>query len=399
MPARTHTQTLPPNPWPAVLLLYAAGLMAAAQLGKMSALAPLFGPDLGLSLAGAAWAVSLLEVGGATLGAVAGGLALRLGLWRSLQLGLAALAVAGLGSASAQGAPSLLAWRLLEAAGYLGITVSAPVLMARLTAGPGPGSPRAQMLAMTLWSTFVPVGVALGASGAAAAALPWGWRGTLLAGGLLAAALALATRTLAPAASANDHSAPGQAAAAAGTAAWCLALGFGLFALFAVGVIALLPSLLVDGAGLSPAAAGQWTGLASLSAVLGSALGAWLQRHGVPLRWPALLALALPAPMVWGVYSVAPQAGAAVGLAVAINVLGGVWASLAFSALPRVVASPAQLVRANGLITQFGASGSLLGPPVMAAGIGQFGWPGGAAVATVVALLSLPFAWRAMRRL
>jgi hypothetical protein len=63
------------------------------------------------------------------------------------------------------------------------------------------------------------------------------------------------------------------------------------------------------------------------------------------------------------------------------------------------VASPAQLVRANGLITQFGASGSLLGPPVMAAGIGQFGWPGGAAVATAVALLSLPFAWRAMRRL
>jgi hypothetical protein len=385
------------SPWPALLLLYAAGLMAAAQLGKMSALVPVISPPLGLSLGSAAWVVSLLEVGGATLGAVAGGLALRLGLWRSLQLGLAALAVAGLGSATAQGAPSLMAWRLLEAAGYLGITVSAPVLMARLTAGPG--APRAQMLAMTLWSTFVPVGVALGASGAAAAALPWGWRGTLLAGGLLAAALAAATRALAPAAASEERAPAGQAAAAAGKAAWCLALGFGLFALFAVGVIALLPSLLVDGAGLSPAAAGQWTGLSSLSAVVGSALGAWLQRHGVALRWPALLALALPAPMVWGVFSAAPQAGLAVGLAIAINVLGGVWASLAFSALPRVVASPAQLVRANGLITQFGASGSLLGPPVMAAGIGQFGWPGGAAVATAVALLSLPFAWRAMRRL
>jgi hypothetical protein len=143
------------------------------------------------------------------------------------------------------------------------------------------------MLAMTLWSTFVPVGVALGASGAAAAALPWGWRGTLLAGGLLAAALAAATRALAPAAASEERAPAGQAAAAAGTAAWCLALGFGLFALFAVGVIALLPSLLVDGAGLSPAAAGQWTGLASLSAVVGSALGAWLQRHGVALRRPA----------------------------------------------------------------------------------------------------------------
>ncbi len=391
--------TAPRSPWPTLLLLYAAGLMAAAQLGKMSALVPVIGPELGLSLSGAAWVVSLLEVGGATLGAVAGGLALRLGLWRSLQLGLAALALAGLGSAGAQGGPSLMTWRLLEAAGYLGITVSAPVLMARLTAGPG--AARTQMLAMTLWSTFVPVGLALGASGAAAAVLPWGWRGTLLAGGVLALALAGTTRLLAPAGSQADAAGPNPRPAppAAGAAAWCLALGFGLFALFAVGIIALLPTLLVEGVGLSAAAAGQWTGLASLSAIVGSALGAWLQRHGLSLRWPALLSLAVPAGLVWGVFTDAPQPAMAVGGATAINVFGGLWASLAFSALPRVVTSPAQLVRANGLITQFGASGSLLGPPMMAAGVGHFGWSGGAAVATVIALLSLPFAWRAMRRL
>lgn len=40
--------------------------------------------------------------------------------------------------------------------------------------------PRAQMLAVTLPGTFVSVGVALGASGAAAAAVPLGWHGTLL---------------------------------------------------------------------------------------------------------------------------------------------------------------------------------------------------------------------------
>lgn len=383
--------------------------MAAAQLGKMAALVPVISPALGLSLDTSAWVVSLLEIGGASLGVVAGGLALRLGLWRSLQLGLAALALAGLGSASAQGAPSLMAWRLLEAAGYLGVTVSAPVLMARLTAGPGNTQPRAQMLAMTLWSSFVPVGVALGASGAAAAVLPWGWRGTLLAGGLLAAGLALATYRLAPAATGATAGSPGDIAAAgassgaadasAGTAAWCLALGFGLFALFAIGVIALLPTLLVHGAGLGAAAAGQWTGLASLSAIAGSVVSAVLLRRGVPARWPALLALAVPGVLVWGVFQATPQAALAVSLAVAVNVVGGVYAGLAFSALPRVVASPGQLVRANGLITQFGAGGSLLGPPLMAAGIAYFGWQGGAMVASTAALLSLPLAWRAMRGL
>ncbi|MBP6900578.1 MAG: MFS transporter [Burkholderiaceae bacterium] len=397
------------SPWPAIALLYAAGLMAAAQLGKLSALAPLFTPALGLSLASAAWAISLLELGGATLGAVAGVLAARLGLWRMLQWGLAALTLAGLGSASAQGSASLMAWRLLEALGYLGVTVTAPVLIARLGASAGGHT---QMLAMTLWSTFVPVGVALGAAGAAAGAawLPLGWRGALLAGGGLAAALALALRWRAPRGAAPDAAPPPEAmqpqatrsAAATArptTASVCLALGFGLFALFAVGVIALLPTLLVQQAGMTATAAGQWTGLASLSAVAGSALAAWLQRHGrSPRRLlvAALLSLALPALLLWGLFRNAPPAALAVALAVAINMLGGVFASLAFATLPRLARQPAQLVRANGLLTQCGASGSLLGPPLMAAGVAWGGWSGAALLGTLVSLLALPLAWRAM---
>lgn len=405
-----------PSPWPAVLLLYGAGLMAAAQLGKLSALAPVFTPALGLTLAGAAWAISLLEVGGATLGAVAGLLAQRWGLRRTLQGGLVALALAGLGSANAQGQASLLGWRLLEAAGYLSVTVTAPVLIARLSLAAGAHT---QMLAMTLWSTFVPVGLALGASAAAAAALPLGWRGALLAGGVLAAVLAVAMRWRWPAEAeaaadaadaareaehraGSDHAEDSAAfhaatrrAARPGMAAWCLALGFGLFALFEVGLLGLLPTLLVEQAGLSAAAAGQWTGVASLAAVGGSALAALLQRHGVPARWPALLALALPAVLLWGIFRTAPDAAWAVGLAIACNLLGGVFASYAFAMLPRVAPRPAQLVRVNGLITQCGASGSLLGPPLMAAGVAGGGWHGAAALGVLITLPALPLAWRA----
>lgn len=105
------------SPWPLVWTLYLTGLVAAAQLGKLSALAPLIAAELGLRLPTVALAISLLDVGGATLGAAAGLMAQRLGLWRSLRWGLAVLGLAGLGGAAAQGALDLLAWRLLEAAG------------------------------------------------------------------------------------------------------------------------------------------------------------------------------------------------------------------------------------------------------------------------------------------
>ena len=463
------------SPWPLVGLLYLTGLLAAAQLGKLSALAPLVAADLRLSLPTMASAISLLELGGATLGAVAGLLAHRLGLRRSLRWGLACLALGGLGGALAQGEVGLLGWRLLEAAGYLGVIVSAPVLIAHHTAdhaadrtadhtdhraadrstaqtaaiadahADAPGRitrARTQGLALTLWSTFVPVGLALGAWASAELADRLGWRGAVLAGGAVAALLwsgvwrarlpAAAEASAAalpplsgvapglvageaplraaglvadPAPSAPSGSSAISAASATpatpatprlGPAAWCLALAFGGFALFQVGLLALLPTWLVQQAGLSAAAAGQWTGLAALSAVAGSASAAALLHHGRALRGPVMLSLGLPALLLWGVFASAPAAGPAITLVVVINLLGGVFASLVFALLPVVAGSSGQMVRANGLLAQCGASGSLLGPPLMAAAVQAGGWPAAALLGGGVTLLALPLAWRAL---
>lgn len=395
------------SPWPLVVVLYACGLLAAAQLGKLSALAPLIAADLHLGLPTVASLISLLEVGGATLGAVAGLLAHRLGLRRALRWGVTGLAAAGLGSALAQGAAGLMAWRLLEAAGYLGVIVSAPVLIAHHA---GAAGARVQGLALTLWSTFVPVGLALGAWAAAAAGQALGWRGAVLGGGTLAAALALAVwrlplpaRADAPAAPAHGVAlADGEAAPAAalpqrlGAAAWCLALAFHAFALFEVGILALLPTLLVQQAGLTAAAAGQWTGVASLSAVAGSAVAAWLLKHGHPLRGAVTVSLAVPALLLFGVFTTAPHPLVAVALAIALNMLGGVFASLTFALLPRVAGAPSQMVKVNGLIAQCGASGSLLGPPLMAACVQAGGWRAAAWLGLGCAAVAVPLAWRAL---
>ena len=379
------------SPWPLVWLLYLGGLLAAAQLGKMSALAPLIASALGLKLTTVAIAISLIELGGATLGAVAGLFAHRLGLRRTLRLGVAFLALASLGGASAQGAVGLLGWRLLEAAGYLGVIVSAPVLIAHhaVTAGA-----RVQGLALTLWSTFVPVGLALGAWASASAASVWDWRIAMAAGGgggvLLFAALWRADLP--------EHAdAPTAAPAARLTPAlWCFTLAFGLFALFEVGILGLLPTLLVRELALSAEAAGQWTAIASVSAIAGSATTAWLLRHGIGVRWPIMVSLGLPPLLLFGVFRPAPNAAVAIGLVVLLNMIGCVFASLGFALLPRLASAPGQMVRANGLLAQCGASGSLLGPPTMAACVQFGGWTAAAVLGLIVSMVALPLAWRAV---
>lgn len=386
------------SPWPLVVLLYLSGLLAAAQLGKMSALTPLISNSIGLSLTLAAVAISLIELGGATFGAAAGLMAQRLGLRRTLRLGVGALAIAGLGGAWAQGATGLIGWRLLEAAGYLGVIVSSPVLIARHA---GAAGARTQGLALSLWSTFVPVGLALGAWASAGAAATWGWRGAMAGGGAVALLLwgilwraPLPADSEAPPATAGESTARSRSRLPA--SAWCLALAFGAFALFEIGILGLLPTLLTREAGVGAQAAGQWTAVASVSAVAGSTLSAWLLRHGHGLRWPIMASLGLPALLLFGVFTSTPQADVAIGLAVLSNVLGGVFASLVFALLPRLVADPGQMVRLNGLIAQCGASGSLLGPPAMAACVQAGGWSAAALLGLLAALVAMPLAWRAV---
>ncbi len=383
--------TIRATPWPAIVGYYLIGVLAAAQLGKLSALAPLIAAELNLPLTTAAAAISLLEAGGATLGMVAGVLAARLGLRRTLLGGVGCLALAGLGLGAAGGTVTLLGWRLMEAAGYLAIIVTAPVLIVMRSTPSGHTS-----VALALWSTFVPVGLAVGAWAWAGVAAVSSWRWAMAAGGglALAAALALGWQLRRPAAALGVPSGPpaGTAAAhhGAGKAAWCLAASFGCYALFEVGLLGLLPSYLTARAGMPVAEAGRWTALASIATIAGSFAAAWWVRRGGRYGPPALLALVLPASLVLAVFVDAPQPLQVALTAVLLNAVSGIYPSLAFALLPQAAGSLQRLVRANGVFSQFGASGSLLGPPVMAWFVDRFGWPAAAWCGVAV---SVPSAW------
>ena len=388
--------------WPAIVGYYLAGVLAAAQLGKMSALAPLIAADLGLSLTTVAVVVSLIEIGGATLGVVAGLLASRLGLVRSLFIGMVCLCAAGVGGGFAQGGAALLAWRVVEAAGYLGVVVTAPVLVARVA------PPASLGAAMTLWSTFVPVGIAVGAWGFAGAAAATHWRVALFCGAGIAVVVMIVCAWMhrraghidgAPQPQAAWRPAEGRAPMRVSAATWQLSASFGCYALFEVGTLALLPLYLTSQAGASVAEAGRWAALAALATIAGSAAAALWMRHDGSPRGLIGVSLLVPALLLFGVFVDAPPPAHAAWLAVVLNAVSGAYPAFAFARLPSAAGSAAHLVRANGVFTQFGASGSLLGPPVMAWFVDRFGWSAVAWCGLAVTIPAILLVWRRVKAL
>ncbi len=101
--------------------------------------------------------------------------------------------------------------------------------------------------------------------------------------------------------------------------------------------------------------------------------------------------------LLFGLFRSAPSPTVAIVLAVVVNTLGGLFIGLAFVLLPRVARTSSQLVGANGLLAQCGASGSLLGPPVMAACVQHAGWSAAATAGLLASVLSLAFMAEAAR--
>ncbi len=380
-----------------ILLYYFCGVFAAVQLGKLAALSPPIARELQLGLAAMAALTSLLEVCGATLGGVAGRWLPRVGLKHALGAAMLALAAGAVAAAFAQGVALLALARLVESLGYLAVVVAAPVLIARAAEG------RRQAAAMALWSTFLPVGMALGAWAYAHAAGWVGWRpaqALSVAGGVLLWIGLRSVRVDDDPHTVESRQPPGPT----GALLWALVAAFGAYAIAEVGLLALLPSLLTQ-AGMPLSEAGTWTAAAALANVPASAVGAWLlRRHGALSRAVAVgmaISLGLSGLLYLGVLRDAGDASWQAVLAIGINAASGVFPSLVFALLPLAAGSPQRLSLASGRLTQFGASGALLGPPLMGAVVERWGWHAAGGLSLALSLLAVPlalFAWRRLAR-
>ena len=138
-----------------VLILWFAGLCAAAQFAKIGHILPellLLYPDTG---SGLGFLVSLISLVGALLGLTAGLLVRQIGPRSILLVGLALGALVSFVQSLNLPLSIFLVSRALEGASHLAIVVAAPTLIAHFS------SDKMRSAAMTLWGTFFGVSFAL----------------------------------------------------------------------------------------------------------------------------------------------------------------------------------------------------------------------------------------------
>ncbi len=144
---RTHIGT--------ILVLWGAGLGAAAQYAKISIVfdqLPEIYPDAGTALG---FIVSLVGLVGILFGTIAGLLVARVGYRFALVTALWTGAAVSLLEAMLPALPVMLGLRALEGFSHLVIVVVAPTLIAQYSA------PRHRGMTLTLWSTFFGVAFSL----------------------------------------------------------------------------------------------------------------------------------------------------------------------------------------------------------------------------------------------
>ncbi len=380
---------------PQVLLLISSGIVASAQIGKAIITVPMIRSELALGLDLAGLIVATFATLGATTGIGAGVVVSRLGVRRSLIGGMSAMVLGNLIGASATHEGILLAARVVEGVGFVGVVVAIPSMLTRIV------THEARDFVMAGWSAYMPIGIML--MMLAAPLLPAiGWRNFWLANAALVGACALLLALHAPTIS-TAREPTGRFFTRIATIVRhpsCLVLGFAFFA-FACQIFSLafsLPLLLTSAHGTSLGAAGLLSALVLAVSAVGHISSGVLLRAGVPV-WvniaTAFACLALSSFLVYD--DMLPPQGIALVAALALGI-GGLAPGAIYAAAPHAAPSPSAVPPTIGLVQQASSLGQFAGPAALGLWVESFGWPAAPAIVVPVALVGLACAF-VLRRL
>jgi DHA1 family inner membrane transport protein len=356
-----------------VLLLWCAGLGAAAQFGKISILYETLRTTYGgTGEVAIGLVVSIVGMVGLIFGTTAGLLVARIGPRRAIVAALAAGAAMSALQSLMPAYPLMLASRIIEGASHLAIVVVGPTMIAALA------PEHRRPLAMTLWSSFFGVTytlLALIGPHASPTGLFLGHAGYMaILAGVLAATLPPDPRQ--PQAPLGNllrqhveiYASPRLAAPA---------MGFCCYTFLYVAILTLLPpetpethrALIAAGMPLVSIAVSLTLGVQ----LLGRMSAVRLVQAGYAVAIPGFL-------LLWAFWG--QGAGMVAGgflLSAALGIVQGA----SFAAIPELNQTPEDRARAAGAVAQLGNLGTTTGTPVLAALLASAG-PPGLALASVI---------------
>jgi predicted MFS family arabinose efflux permease len=363
-------------PIAAIVILYGLGLTASMQVGLIGPIAPDLRAGFELSQAEFGLVASLITAAGALCAFPSGIWAARAGLRKSLVLGGVMMVLGALIFATAHVTSLLYIGRLVTSIGYLLIIVGAPSWMA------GFGNPKLVAMAMSIWGTFIPVGIALGNWISAAVATWMDWR-------LAVAACTMPVLILLPLLAMLDKPEMvstrrsvllGVIGVLKSRAALQVALTFAAFAGATSAALAFMPAMLADNLDIGIALSAGIIGITAIAGnVVGSvAAGAVLGRE-VPGR--TILVLFLPV-MAIAISTLFVSTSAMISLTALIvfNISQGMVAGTCFALLPGIARAGLSMPALQGMLAQFAEIFVVIVPPFAGMMIDHHGWSGAAAV-------------------
>jgi len=326
------------------------------QIGKAASTLPLIRAEFGADVGFLSLYLSVISVVAAVAGLAFGLATRRIGLRRAASAGLLLVAAGSLAGAFAPGPGTLLASRLAEAFGFVLCTSAFPALVR--SAAP----PHQQSLAMGLWATWMPVGVALSMALSFLLLDAIGWRGMFVLSAIVPVLALAALRATVPAVAAPRGPAPGRLSGLLRREVILMAASFAAFSSSSLIYLGFLPTILVDVIELTPPLANLTAFLAVLFLLPTNLLGGRLLDRGAS---PGLLLV-----VSFAVMGLSPVALLSEALPLPLRLAGmvlfaaaaGVPPAVVWSAIPRLGRQPGDAPILSGLFYQCAAIGQIVGP-------------------------------------
>jgi len=346
--------------WAVVIAATMAGYAAALQFGKAAAALPLIRAEFGTDLQVLAWFVGLLPIIAAAVGIFLGDVTRRLGARRAGLWGLGLLAIGAVGTAEAGGIMSLMIARLVEALGYVLTITAMPAIIQPATRN------RDRMLALGLWATWLPGGIAVILALSYFTMDTVGWRGVFRLSAILATLSLLAlwgvTQTQVRA---RALSAPAPLIHIFRRDPIVIVLAFCMFSAGNSVMLAFLPTLLVDEVNMVPTSGVAVAFVGALGFMVGNVGGAAIMHRGTTFR--VLLAWAFAGMILFGgltllnVGTLETRIVASVLYAAA----AGLIPSVVWGSVPAMAKEPGELPVLSGLFFQGAGIGQSFGPVIV----------------------------------